>query len=465
MTNEKDISRKPPGSEEMDRAVISCMMQLPDTAIEAAVEILKASDFLTGHCAYLFDLIVSRHTNGHPVDAVSLAAHLIDQGRIADIGGAFVLSEISTTVSAPSAVRSYCEDVAAASRRRTVAKIATRMDVLAYDGPDDWREQMGQLIRELDTAMVASRKAKLIPVKDVLLEYVDRLMGSVETEIDPAVATGIVGLDELLSGGIRREYILIGGRQGHGKTLLAMQMAGKLAFSGRRGLIIGYEMTALQIVMRDIARESGIPLDKVMGRSPLNTQGDINYVQGMIEKMAKAWDIHYTESPYITLEGVASHARNLHRKKPLDFLVIDYLQLVPKAQRTGERADQALKTVSEEAERIRKELGCTLIAPVQLNDDGQIRDARSILDAPQVFLRIEMDTENNEDGIEVATDTGRIRCLKNRFGTSNRAVAVKRNGPLQRFEDNEDAPAEGGSERKRKSSEYGKGSSDRWKKR
>lgn len=459
--NDKDIARKPPGSEEMDRAVISCMMQLPDTAIEAALEIVKASDFLTGHCAYLFDLIVSRHTNNHPVDQVSLAAHLIDQGRIADIGGAFVLSEIATAVSVPSAVRSYCEDVAAASRRRTIAKIASRMDILAYDGPEDWREQVAGLIRELDTAMVASRKAKLIPVKDVLLEYVDRLMSSVETEIDPPVPTGIRGLDELLSGGIRREYILIGGRQGHGKTMLTMQMAGKLAFAGRRGFIVGYEMSALQIIMRDIARESGVPLDKVMGRSPLNAQGDLNYVQSMIEKMAKDWDIHYTESPYVTLEGVSSHARNLHRKKPLDFLVIDYLQLIPRAQRSGERADQALKTVSEEAERLRKELGCTLIAPVQLNDDGQIRDARAILDAPQVFFRIEMDTDTNEDGIEVATDTGKIRCLKNRFGTSNRAVSVKRNGPLQRFEDNEDAPS-GGGEKKRKSSEYG---GDRWKKR
>jgi len=120
--------------------------------------------------------------------------------------------------------------------------------------------------------------------------------------------------------------------------------------------------------------------------------------------------------------------------------VIDYLQLVPVAQRSGERADQMLKTISETAERLRKELGCTLIAPVQLNDDGMIRDARAILDAPQVFLRIDMDVHESEDGNEETADTGRIKILKNRFGASNRSVAVRRNGALQRFEDDDDPP-------------------------
>jgi replicative DNA helicase len=431
--------KKPPGSEEMDRAVISCLMQAPEYAIDQAIEIIKSSDFVTGHCAYLFDLIISRHADGNPVDAVSLTAHLIDAQKLDSVGGAGTISEIATAASAPSAVRSYCEAVRSASRRRSVAKIASRLETVAYDGPDDWREKVGAMIRELDTATVQSRSANLIPIKDVLFSYIDIIEQGVETDVDPAIATGIRGLDELLAGGIRREYILIGGKQGHGKTLLAMQMAGRLSSAGRRGFVVGYEMSAIQIVMRDLARESGIPLDKVMGRTPLREQGDFTRIQKAIESLGR-WDLHYTESPYISLEGVASHARNLHRKKPLDFIVIDYLQLVPVAQRSGERADQMLKTISETAERLRKELGCTLIAPVQLNDDGMIRDARAILDAPQVFLRIDMDVHEGEDGNEETADTGRIKILKNRFGASNRSVAVRRNGALQRFEDDDDPP-------------------------
>lgn len=437
MNNE---SRKPPGSEEMDRAVISCLMQAPEFAIDQAIEILKSSDFVTGHCAYLFDLIISRHADGNPVDAVSLTAHLIDSNKLDSVGGAGVMSEIATAASTPSAVRSYCEAVRSASRRRSVARIASRLEDVAYDGPDDWREKVSAMIRELDTTTVQSRSANLIAIKDVLFSYIDIIEAGVETDVDPAVSTGIKGLDELLSGGIRREYILIGGRQGHGKTLLAMQLAGRLACCGRRGFVVGYEMSAIQIVMRDLARESGVPLDKVMGRTPLREQGDFHQIQKTIERMGGGWDVHYTESPYISLEGVASHARNLHRKKPLDFIVIDYLQLVPVAQRTGERSDQILKSISETAERLRKELNCTLIAPVQINDEGSIRDARSILDAPQVFLRIDMDEQAGDDGTMEAKDTGRLKILKNRFGGSNRSVNVRRNGPLQRFEDDDDPP-------------------------
>lgn len=429
-----------PGSGEMDRAVLSCMMQAPATAVDAALQLLTAADFYTPAAGTLFDVICRRYAAGEPVDAMALTAYLYDRGMIEGLGGPLFVTECYTAATLTNHVRHYAEAVATASKRRQMARLASELACAAIHGSqdsDDWRDAAMPLMRRADALLVDGTASEVIPLKEVATRYLD-YVDSNPGGIDPPVRTGINRLDSLLTGGIRREYTLIGGRQGHGKTLLAMQLAGKLAAAGRRGYVVGYEMSALQILMRDIARETRVPVTHVMGREPFEGM-EVQQVTRGISRMVEGWDVWYTDSPYVTLEGVAAHARSLHRQKPLDFIVIDYLQLVPMKRARGnqERSDEILKDISVQAERLRKELGCTLIAPVQLNDDGLIRDARGILDAPQAFIRIEMEEAAGEDGAIQSGDNGFLRVLKNRFGITNRACPVFRNGNYQCFEDRE----------------------------
>lgn len=435
-----DPSTPPPGDARMDMSVISCMMQAPASAVDAAAQILKPDDFLTEACGLLFDVITRQYSAGEPVEPVAIMGYLYEKGLIEKLGGPAFVSECYTAATSPENVKFYAAAVLDASKRRQMAHIASEMarvavlgDSAATDG--GWREAMMPLMRRADAALMDGQADELIPLKQVAFQYSDHCDNNTLKGVDAAVPTGIKGVDEIMEGGIRREYILIGGRQGHGKTLLAMQFAGVLANAGRRGLVIGYEMTALQILMRDIARESRTPLSHVMGRVPFEGM-EIQTVTRSIARLMEGWDVHYTQSPYITLESVAAHARTLHRHKPLDFLVIDYLQLIPR-KGGKERSDEILVTLSNQVERLRKELGCTLIAPVQLQDQGLIRDARGILDAPQVFIRIEMEELDGEDGCKESGDNGTLKFMKNRFGSSNRSCPVYRNGTYQAFEDRE----------------------------
>lgn len=425
----------------MERCVLSCMMQAPENSVDAALQIVKADDFQNPACGLLFDLLCRRFAAGEPLEPVAVLGHLYEKGMVDKIGGPAFVSEVF--VASPNAghVKHYAGHVLTASKRRQMARIASdlaRAALVAGEG-EDWRDAVYPLMRKADEILMDGKANEVIPVKEVALKYLD-YCDTNPGGIDPAVKTGIRGLDDLLTGGIRREYILIGGRQGHGKTLLAMQLAGKLANDGRRGYVVGYEMSAMQILMRDIARETRTPVTHVMGREPWEGM-EIQAVTRGISRMVEGWEVFYTDSPYITLDSIAAHARTLHRQKPLDFIVIDYLQLVPMKRAGKERSDEILVEISKQAERLRKELGCTLIAPVQLNDDGLIRDARGILDAPQAFIRIEMEEVENGEGAMQSGDNGFLKVLKNRFGTANRACPVFRNGAYQCFEDREHTPA------------------------
>ena len=429
-----------PGDINIDKSILSCMMNEPAKAVPVAVGIVKASDFSSETCGILFDILVRRFDLGEELDPISILSYLIDKNQAEAVGGAGFISEVYTTCLDASKIKSYCNTCLDYSKRRQVILEAGKLSRVAYGEvgeSDDWRENAGAVIQKIDAAMTGGKASEIVHVKSVVLDYSEKMEAGMKENLDPAVPCGIGKLDSALDGGLRREYYLIGGRQGHGKTLLAMQFAGALANDGRRGLIVGYEMTALQMLMRDVAREGGIAVSQVMGRVGIEGSAVFQKLTRTLGKIGTNWDVHYIENPHITLESVASHAKSLHRIKPLDFLVIDYLQLIPRNRSSKKRDDEILVDLSNQCERLRKEIGCTLIAPVQLNDDGLIRDARGILDAPQVFLRIEMEETENEHGDMEAGDNGFLRILKARFGASNRKIPVFRNGQYQRFEDRE----------------------------
>jgi replicative DNA helicase len=431
--------RRALGDFNIERCVLSCMIQSPETQVDAALRLLSPGDFSVENCGLLFDIIVRRHQNEELVDATSLVAYLYDKGLQEKITPSFV-TETFTASPNPSHTAHYAELVLEFSKRRQMVSIASEMARAALGGGEEgigWQDGCLDALRKADTTLMGRDGEEIIHIKDVSFQYLDIAEKSLSEGIDPATPTGIRALDGLLDGGIRREYILIGGLQGHGKSLLAMQMAGELSKSGKRGFIIGYDMSPIQVFMRDLAREANVPLNQIMGRSKIEGQMDFQSLTRGVSRMNGGWDVHYTTSPYVTLDTAIAHARALHRKKPMDFIVVDYLQRVPSIKRKNERPDEALSGISDRLDTLQKELGCTLIAPVQLNDDGMIGGARALLNNPQVFIRIEMDTVENQDGEMEAGDNGFLRILKNRFGPKDRRVPVFRNGPFQRFEDRE----------------------------
>ncbi len=428
------------GDFNIEMCVLSCMIQAPETQVDAALRLLTPSDFATPACALVFETISRRYSHGELVDPASLTAYFYDKEMIEQIGGPVFISECLVASPNPSHTSHYAQTVLEFSKRRQMVRIGAEIARAAIDGGTEtaeWREGVLTAMRRADTALMGKDGEEITPIKNVAFDYIDQMEAAQTAggEIDPAVATGIAGLDKLLDGGIRREYVLIGGLQGHGKSLLAMQMAGRLAVAGRRGLVIGYDMTPMQVFMRDLAREIQVPLAQIMGRVPIEGGPAFQRITRGVSQIGGAWDVWYTKSPYTTFETATAHARSLHRQKPLDFIVLDFLQKVPLSKGRKDRTDEALVALSGRVSNLQKELGCALIAPVQLNDDGMIREARGLLDDPQTYIRIEMDTTSNEDGEIESGDNGFLRVLKNRFGINQRRCPVFRNGPFQRFED------------------------------
>ncbi|MFN7287230.1 MAG: DnaB-like helicase N-terminal domain-containing protein, partial [Verrucomicrobiota bacterium] len=117
-----DPGRPMPSALDMERCVLSCMMQAPDFAVGLAMERLTPDHFNSEAHASLYDIIVRQFDGGKPVDPVSITQVLFDRDIIGQMGGAATISEIYTAAPSPAHVSHYAEQVQQKAILRNIIK-------------------------------------------------------------------------------------------------------------------------------------------------------------------------------------------------------------------------------------------------------------------------------------------------------------------------------------------------------
>jgi hypothetical protein len=124
-------TRPPPNDVPAEQAVLGAMM-LSRQAILDALEILQPHDFYRPPHEWIWDAIITMHTAGDPVDAVTVSDHLTSTGQLAKIGGAPYLHTLISTVPVAANAGHYARIVADRAANRRLVEAGTRIAQLGY---------------------------------------------------------------------------------------------------------------------------------------------------------------------------------------------------------------------------------------------------------------------------------------------------------------------------------------------
>jgi len=127
---------------------------------------------------------------------------------------------------------------------------------------------------------------------------------------------------------------------------------------------------------------------------------------GRIELVTDIYELH----------PILAACRSMHKEKPLDLIILDYIQLIDASgQRKSETRQEAVAQVSRSAKRLAAELNCVVIGLSQLNDDGKLRESRAIGQDANAIIAVE----------PIKDSDGRVlRVVAQRSGASGVACAV-----------------------------------------
>jgi len=324
------------------------------------------ADFYAEAHRVIYDVMVDLYERRQPADYVTLADELERRDLLDRCGGRGYLPRLAAAVPTAIHAQYYADIVARLATLRRLIDAGQRITSIGFDDGNSAEEAVDRAEKVLFDVSQRRNTHGFASIRDILTTYLDRLDYIHENRGAVAgIPSGFIELDKLTGGLQRSDLIILAGRPAMGKTACALSMCHTSAIKYKsRVAIFSLEMSAEQLVQRLLCMEGGID------QSRLRT-GYINEDEwGRIIQAAAALaetDIYIDDSANISTLEMRSKARRLHSERPLDLVIVDYLQLMQGGATASENRVQEISKISRELKGLARELQVPVLSLSQVS--------------------------------------------------------------------------------------------------
>ncbi len=385
-----------PRNVEAEMQIIGALMQ-DNSKIDYCADRIRSADFYEPIHGDLFDLIISEHSQGRPVNPITLKSYIGEWEGLTQLGGVKYLLDLSQEQTALIGFTGFVDQVTDLSRRRKMFDGLNRASAMATD----LEQPLESVITTADGA-VSGHDAQDGVEQLSGLQAFDAML---ESHKNPSygVKSGHIGaLDDVLGVVRPKELIIMAARPGMGKTACALSYALGAAQGGYGVLFVSLEMSATELAGRMAADlcfggNQSVPYNNVKN-------GTLNSAQKIT--MAKARStiaglpLRIVDAGKLTTGRLSMLIMRTKRRleaqgQTLDLVVVDYLQLLTPDQRTSGMYEK-ISEVSMALKAAAKMHNVGMIALAQLSREVEKRDGKR----PQLSdLRDSGQIEQDADGV------------------------------------------------------------------
>jgi replicative DNA helicase len=205
------------------------------------------------------------------------------------------------------------------------------------------------------------------------------------------VPSGFKDLDEMTSGFQKGDMVLVAARPSMGKTTFALNLCENAALrSGKSVVIFSLEMSKEQLAYKLLCSQASVDLLKL--RTGNLEDRDWENIARAAGPLAGA-KIFIDDSAGVSVMEMRSKCRKIKIEHGIDFIMIDYLQLMSGSAGSDNR-QQEVSEISRSIKALAKEMQCPVIALSQLSRAPEQRaDHRPMLSDLRESGSIEQDAD------------------------------------------------------------------------
>lgn len=368
------MTKGPPTLLESERVVIGAMLRTPEAAEIVASE-LMSSDFYQDTVRKAFIAAKDLADSGLEANRTSVFERSgIAQAELDDMydHGCGVTS---------SQLKTLCAELQRVSHLRTIHAACTT--AVNGVGKDSKVEDILQVLEDhlLKATRVGGQAGKdVVDATEPMGRTVSEFIRRANSGGGPEISTGLADLDKAIIGLRPGKMFVVAGRPGMGKTALADTIRRSVLTQSVEGLPLGVihfnlEMSAEEIMERELAFSSGLNLRKIMSGKDVSNE-DVEAVINASNLLSPGrWFID--DSTY-SIGAIRRRARAVHNRMSRQgiktgLVILDYIQL---AGENGEGREQSVASISRTCKLLSKELKCTVMALSQLNRACENREDR-----------------------------------------------------------------------------------------
>lgn len=440
MTTDSGLDRTPPNDLAAEQAVLGAMM-LDTKVIDRVLTMLDPGEFYrpAHQTIYLTIADLYGRSRTPTVDPITVADELTKRGEIGKTGGTPYLNTLVASVPTAGNAEHYAEIVHSNAMLRGVIEAAGRAAQRAYLNQAEAPEIVDDAMAELQAAIGGTIGPEVrLSVGDRWIEF----LGELEAGLDPrALDTPWMDVNDVieLKPG---QLITVGAATGGGKSLLGLNLAGHVALTrGRPVLVASLEMGGSELMARLTAAEATVDLDRLIRRRL--TDEDWMKIIKAGPRLQNAHNFVLDDSPNLTLSKIRARVRWMTSTGHAPAMVVaDYLQLMtPEGTTASANRATEVATISRGLKLLAMEFEIPVVALAQFNRGAagrqpvvtDFKDSSAIEQDSNVIVL--MHRPLAEDGSDTTDRAGEVDLIiaKNRNGASGRIVPLSFQGHFARL--------------------------------
>ena len=421
--------RIPPQDLNAEQSVLGAILIDP-TALARVLQLLDPSDFYRENHGRIYAACVSLFGDSEPIDNVTVAARLEQQGVLERIGGRAQLALLQESVPTAANVEHYARIVKAKSYKRKLISAGGEVTALGYDDSMEADEALNKATSVVYAAAEDRIQTELAPLTSLLRPAMDRIdaqMASGQGVI--GVPSGFYDLDRLTSGFKASDLVIVAGRPAMGKTSFVLNLALHAAVATSVPVaVFSLEMSKEQLVERLLCQQAKIDSQR-LHRGLL---GDAEYERlvmaiGPLENAP----IYIDDAPVLDELTLLLKARQAKVRHNIGLVLLDYLQLMQGRGRGDDNRVQEVSQISRSLKGLARELKVPVIAISQLSRAPEARpNKRPMLSD----LRESGSIEQDADIVMFLYRDEYYNDKTEKPGIAEVIVAKHRNGPTDTIE-------------------------------
>ncbi|MGN1222612.1 MAG: replicative DNA helicase [Christensenellales bacterium] len=352
-----------PHNLDAEQAILGCML-IDDRVPMTVFSELHTEDFYSEAHRNIFDAMLKIYKNNSPIDFVTLTDELEKTGILNEVGSVTYITSLTNSVPSSANFMHYVELIKRDSVLRNLIYSSQSIIEHSYEATDKTdalsfaEKQIFDLSQKQDTSKLTSSEKALNEVIDKF-EKIEK-----DKSCLAGLKTGFYGLDLLTNGFQKSDLILLAARPGVGKTSFAMNIVNNIALNGGTCAVFSLEMSAPQLMQRAVCSTAMVPMSKALKGELTNKEWQL--ILEAKDKLSKA-KIFIDDSALNTPIDILSKCRRIQREHGLDFIMIDYLQLMSSGNKKTDNRQTEVSEISRNLKIAAKELNVPILCLSQLS--------------------------------------------------------------------------------------------------
>ena len=422
--SEKIEGQALPSNLDAEQGILAaCLVDASGEVVSNCIEKgLHPEDFYFTKHQLIYDALLDLYNETIEPDEIVLAEKLKSNGNLEQAGGREGLTSLAGRIDTTAHASFWLDIVKQKSLLRKCIYMAFEMIDGANQQPANVEDFLANFEQRVCSLGDDQNLRASIPFREPIqhaMEQIQRMLSREETD---GVLTGYSDLDGLTNGFKPGEMIVLAARPSVGKTSFAMNIVENIAFSAkysdspRNALVFSLEMSATSLAMRLICGRARVNMNDLRKGFVPRSQAEKLHQTSKEFQQAPLW---VDDTSGLSINQIRAKARRLKMRNKLDFVVVDYLQLISTESRVLSRENQ-ISEISRGLKAMAKELNVPVLVLSQLNRDSEkerrdprlsdLRESGAIEQDADVVMLLgkqrkgedirEMDYEGGGDGTE-----------------------------------------------------------------